>query len=270
MLEINIPSKGRSSRLETLDHIPEGRLRETRVIVPQSEFSDYRRDIKHNGVRVVPCPAVGIADTRQWVMENSKADFVLFCDDDMHFSVRYDCLKLTKCTTADVEDMLRLLEGWLSSGLVHVGVSQRAGNNNCTEECEDVTRMNNIYAYNRKKFLEAGVKFNRLKVMEDFDVTLSLLRLGHPNRVSYKYAWGQRKSGDKGGCSTYRTAQMQHEAATQLANLHRGFVTIIKKESKVEWEGIGFDRTDVIISWKEAYESYLRAQRKPMKGLFTK
>lgn len=267
-IAIYIPSAYREDRQYTLKNLPIKWLRKTFLVVQNDNLSSYTANYGKL-VRILACPLKGIAPTRQWIMENAKEDHIIMISDDLNFSKRTDSGKLVKCDDEDTNDMLELLETWLIEGLVHVGVSQRAGNNNVEEEYIENTRMNDLYGYNRKIFLNSGVRWDRLPVMEDFDVTLSLLRLGYSNRVTYKYAWGQRKSGDSGGCSTYRTAKMQHESAAQLAKYHTGFVTIIRnKESKTTWENIGNERTDVVINWKAAYESFQASKRKPSKGFF--
>ena len=248
---IYIPSKERSESLRTLVSIPQYRLPSVRVVVHDSEYAKYSESLGSD--MVVATPAVGIANVRQWVLENAENEYPLFMDDDMDFGWRDEEGKIHKAGTEEVEGMLLLLESWLEEGFVHVGVSQRAGNNRCEEAFTEISRMNNIYAYNAKKALAAGGRFDRLQVMEDFDMTLTLLRAGLPNRVTFNYCWGQQKSGAAGGCSTYRTFEVQREAAFRLSQLHPGLVRVAGKRSKTEWEGIGGSRVDVQIAWKKAY-----------------
>jgi hypothetical protein len=94
---------------------------------------------------------------------------------------------------------------------------------------------------------------NRLKDVEDFDVTLQLLRMGYQNAVSNWYCYNQPMTGTKGGASSYRTNQLHDEEVRKLANFHPGFVRIIQKHNKTDAGGFG-TRTEVVISWKKAYE----------------
>jgi hypothetical protein len=115
----------------------------------------------------------------------------------------------------------------------------------------------NMYAYDTQILRELKIELGRLPVMEDFDLTLQLLRRGRLNRVSHRYCWNQRGSGNVGGCSDYRTAEMQATAARRLAELHAPFVMLKAKKSKdtsESWKGMK-ERTDVNIQWREAYES---------------
>jgi hypothetical protein len=53
-----------------------------------------------------------------------------------------------------------------------------------------------------------------------------------------------------GGCSTYRTPELQAQAARLLAELHAPYVKVVEKETKTAWGG--GTRTDVMIQWKRA------------------
>jgi hypothetical protein len=96
--------------------------------------------------------------------------------------------------------------------------------------------------------------FDRLKVMEDFDFTLTLLENGGRNAVTLDYVWNQTGSNQPGGCSDYRTAEVQAKAAKELAKLHPGVVKVVEKEviGKTSWGGMK-TRTDVRIQWRKAY-----------------
>lgn len=254
-LGIYIPSRSRPEEQITLKNIPSkfGPI----LVVPTTEAKEYRQ--KNPNTFVLSCPANGIAATRQWIMENASHKYVLFMDDDMSFHCRKEG-KLTSCLSMNFTEMVMLLYSWLDKEhFVHVGVSQRAGNNRIVESSIDITRMNNVYAYNREEFLRLGVRFDRLAVMEDFDVTLTLLELGFPNRVTYDYAWSQGKSGAPGGCSIYRTLKVQQDAVKTLARLHGNVVKIVNKTAATHWENIGYSRCDVVISWKDAYHPTKRA-----------
>ena len=153
---------------------------------------------------------------------------------------------------------------------MHVGLSARQNNHQfpaasgsdhdedgSIREYRDAARMMNAYAYDTFALRRLPVKVGRTPVMEDFDLTLQLLRLGHPNRVDYRFCWNQRGSGAAGGCSSYRTAEMQSEAAKKLAELHAPYVKLVVKRSKdssASWSGMK-ERYDVNVQWRQAFES---------------
>jgi len=268
---LTIPSKGRAAKQVTLHNFKKfAKTMMPVLIVPDAEQRTYRNNNPDVEVVGTPPEIVGISKTREWILttfaKERKAEFVGMTDDDMDFCYRPDpkaAPLLTITTPEKMMDMLYRMETWLESGFVHVGLSARQGNNNPYKneqgenglhEYRDATRMMNFYIYNTAKLATLDVKLGRMDVMEDFDLTLQLLRKGYPNRVLFDYCWNQRGSGALGGCSTYRTAAMQANAARRLAELHPDFVNVTTKKSKVNWKGLE-ERVDVIVGWRKAYES---------------
>lgn len=269
MMHIFIPSYDRAEMVTTTNQIPISYKRKTFIVVRKNQEKEY---LKANpGWNIIPCPEKGIAKTRQWILDYCEADYAMMIDDDMQFGIRAKG-KLSNCTRSQVKLLFTLLQNWLREGFVHVGVSQRFGNNRVLEPYVDVTRMNNVYAYNvktmRKLKKSHNVGFHWLEeqnpaatVMEDFAVTLSLFKLGYKNRVSYDFCWSQKKSGMDGGCSSYRTYDAQKESAFEIAKHFPNIAIPVKKESKVEWKGIGFKRWDLRIMWKKAFEQSKRKSK---------
>lgn len=247
---IYIPTLSRVDRQVTLQSIPKDWLRDTHLVVYKDEVKSYQ---KKYDIDIMSVDEIGTAPARQHIMNHAHSKYALMLDDDMTFSCRRekDNIKLFRCTEMEVITMFQLLYTWLEEGFVHVGISQRGGNNYVLEEYKENTRMNNAYAYNVKEFYKAGAEF-RLTGMEDFDVTLTLLEKGLPNRVTFKYCWDQKGSGTEGGCSVYRTYQMQKDVAHKLYQLHPNLVRIVSKESKTSWKSLGSSqRIDVDILWNK-------------------
>ena len=225
----------------------------TYLVCPESE-EKYHRGYWE---RVISCPASGIGPTRDWILNlNFDSDIRFMFDDDMYFFQRADLdgdpyLGLERINSLD--NVVNELYYWMDKeDFAHTAVSARQGNNRELRPFVDITRANNCHGYKRSVLLKHGINFLRLPVMEDFDVTLQLLELGYPNRVSYRYAWNQRGSGTSGGCSDYRDAMMQSEAAHKLKELHYDFVKVVEKEG--EWNNMRV-RHDVVIQWKKAFGS---------------
>jgi hypothetical protein len=116
--------------------------------------------------------------------------------------------------------------------------------------------MFTMYALRADTLLKENIRFDDIPVMEDFHVALSLLRKGYPNAIVQNWCWSQSKSNAKGGCSEFRSSEVQTQAAIRLSELHAPFVTVVEKESK-SWAGDLATRTDVRVAWKKALESGL-------------
>jgi hypothetical protein len=150
----------------------------------------------------------------------------------------------------------------------HVGISAREGNNRLDRQvrvgeyagldtdivtAQECTRTLRALAYQTAEFLKC--EHGRVDVMEDFDVNLQLLERGLPNLNLAHWAQGQRQTNAPGGCSTYRSQDVQTASAVRLAELHPGFVTLREKKNK---SGGAFgNRTEVTIQWAKAYKQGL-------------
>src|SRR5262245_15903566 len=241
---IVVPSRGRpkwQKQVTLRNFINMKCKRPVTLCIPDEawEGRKYRNEciaeLENRGVNVTiqyaPGTHIGIARTREWIFTELapklEERYVFMLDDDMDFCYRPDMSSPALETIKDLERfeaMFNLIEQWLLEGFVHVGLAARQGSNNVFEPYKDATRMMNCYAYDTHALKELGVEFGRVPVMEDFDLTLQLLRKGYPNRVSYQYVWNQRGSGAEGGCSSYRTPALQAEAAQKLRDYHPGFV----------------------------------------------
>lgn len=258
-MKIYIPTKDRIEDQKTWEHIPERWKQHTFLVCPQNEVREHeargRNAIAH------PKSTKGISAVRQWIIENSKDKTLVQVDDDHWFFRRIspDSVKLRKCAE---EDLLELFD-WMEENTLkfaHVGVSARQGNHLLDYPHVEVTRVNNMHGYYVPVFKHHNLKFTDVPLMEDYHITLSLLKLGYANRVNTEFVWNQsRGSGAQGGCSSYRNADLQTEAAYKLAKLHHPFVKVVEKKSKSGWEGLE-TRTDVRIQWKKAYESFFNEE----------
>ena len=249
-MEIFIPTLARPDRQETWKNLPDNLREQTRLLVDASELAAYRR---------YPCVALpsdcrGIGKVRQWVIENAK-DKVVMLDDDLRFALRRhdDPTKFESDLSGDEVDMIFDAIDQCLDNYAHVSVATREGGNRCTDNWIFNTRLLRVLAYRTSILRREGIGFTRLPVMEDFDVTLQLLRRGYAN-ISVNWAvQDQLGSNLAGGCSTYRSLQIQKAAAEGLAALHPDFVTVVTKQTKTAWQGQ--ERTDVRIQWKKAYDS---------------
>ena len=162
--------------------------------------------------------------------------------------------------------MFRILRENLNK-FAHVALSPREGNNHVEEDYRDVSRAMRVCGFDLEIIKKERLHFNRLQLMADFDITLQLLELGYPNRVTYNYANGQRKSNDEGGCSLYRTPETMTKAANMLHTFHPKFVKVQVKKTAKPWAGFDTrERTDVTVYWRKAYEFGLSKTKKGIRS----
>lgn len=246
MLKIYIPTLGRVGKQATFNALPTLLQQRAVLVCPHVEAHH------HTGLPTIGSTAKGIGGVRQWILDQHNGDKLVMLDDDLKFCTRRkdDPTKFVPATPKDVMAMFTALEFVLDK-YTHASICTREGGNRKLNSHEFNARMLRVLAYNKDKMPK--VRYDRVPVMEDFDVTLQLLRAGHGNVVLCRWAQDQGMSNAAGGCSTYRTMEVQKQGAEKLKALHPEFVTLVTKQTKTAWGGQA--RTDVVIQWKKAYGS---------------
>lgn len=256
-IPIFIPSRSRYRQptLRPLEQILPSQYRPVYIVPPADQASQYKR-FEQQWVSILPRPADKpyLPDARkfigEWCAEQGFSKFIMI-DDDLTFFRRKsnEDYHLVRATGDEVSQLIFMMEDLLTV-YAHVGVSPRTGNNRVAEQMKEVGRMTAFVGYQTDKF--NSVEHCRVRVMEDHDVVLQLLRLGHPNLVIYRFCYDQAQTQATGGCSDWRTHEVQDQSARKLAELHPGFVGIRQKKNKTGGE-FG-TRTEVTIYWKKAFE----------------
>lgn len=254
-MKIFIPTLGRPKAQSTLSYLLRGGCVPT-LVVQAHEFQLYKKAWPDIPIACLPPYIKTISPTRQWILDNCAERFFCMMDDDLRFSRKRDDdrTKLREVTDEDMRDMLAMMRSKLQR-FANVSISSREGNNRKLDSVYYNERIMRVLAYDKSRMPKLA-RFDRIPLKQDFDMTLQLLRAGLKNCVIYEFANDQvGASNATGGCSTFRTESMIEEAAKELAELHPKFVRLIKKENN-NWKGFGEQfRTEVVIAWKQAYES---------------
>lgn len=262
-MQIYIPSRSRFNESKTLDRLKlNGVLpsKDVFMVVPTKQVKDYKAITQRYGAQLVGCPVTGIARTRQWIGQQAEGKFIML-DDDLRFFFRPETLEdgspNDKAKLRPIVEMpgglvqtFALVEQKLDE-YAHVAIGSREGNNQLPLPWVFNRRPLRALAYRRKEFL--ACVHNRVAIMEDFDVTLQLMRKGYANLVTTCFAQDHTMTQMPGGCSDYRTHELHAENVVKLAKLHDPFVKLTWKENK--FGGEFAKRQECIIYWKKAYES---------------
>lgn len=245
-MKILIPTLGRASRTLLPDRLsPE--LKSLCLLVVKSEEEQH---YKTKGCKTLVCPyqGLGIAAVRQWILEwayQVKMHKFIMADDDLVPSFRDQDLR----TRLSSEEEIKLGLEWMGKTLdtyVHCSWSERSMDFDRPGSDVDCTRNIQWVGYSTKEVIKSGCRFNKdvpyWFFMEDYHMTLQLLRLGMPNKRSlvYRYSAGPREA--PGGCSTLRTPEREMWVASRLSELHEGIVT----------PRFHLGRWNVKIQWKKA------------------
>ena len=251
---IYIPTYKRLDRQPTAKALKEAGARFALVVRPEEAMQAI--DLGYD-VRILPPTVKNIGQTRQWIVDNAEHDVCIMMDDDLVFAVRGkredNPLYLSPADNNDVARMILWMYDRLTDKYAIAGISAREGNNRKTEDTELNTRMMRCWGVHVPTFKKVGASFENMSCMEDFDVILTFLTNGYPNIVSNVWTTNQAGSNTDGGCSDYRTLEVQAQAAEALASRYPKFVKVVEKETKGSWGG-GV-RKDVTVYWKKAYAS---------------
>jgi len=242
--------------------LPKSVSKNVRLVIQAAEVCKYFDVISTFGVDCIPLPEDirTLSPTRQWLLENhpeAVGKYITFLDDDLLFFSRRedDPTKFLMLGGAGVMYALHTLENRLKkTGYIHGGLLAREGGNRFLDGDKTCMRMMRVLTYKYAEVLKEGARFDRVPSKQDFDMTLQLLRAGYPNLVIADFVQGQYGAGCSnapGGCSVYRTADMNEKSGYDLARLHPGFVKVVEKSSKTSWGGER--RVDVNVQWKKAY-----------------
>lgn len=257
VMQLFIPSMNRANKQTTIRNLPPAWLRRTALVVPKDQLAAYKPWSNVVTIISVPLSVKGIGDTRHFIMTKlSSTDKLCMLDDDLRFDVRRkdDQSKFSHATMQDTANMLEALERALTPKTPHGSIMCREGANRLFED-QQCVRMLRMLAYHVPTYRALKIDYGKLCIMEDFATTLALLCKGKPNTVLCGWTQDQAQSGAPGGCSTYRTLEMQAEAAHELRRLYPDFVKVVEKTTKTSWGKGGATRTDVQIAWKKAYFS---------------
>jgi len=256
-MKIYIPTRGRIETQTTWRSIGESARQKACLVCPEDEVKYH---LRFNRRVLSRGKVTGINNVREFIMDHAiehNHDKIVMLDDDLIFGKRIDnkSPSLRKTTEADMPYFFQRIELLLNM-YNHVGVSPRQMNDkHFPNTLKFGMRINAVHALNPKQISKYDIRYNDVELMEDYYMTLSLFAKGEPNAVIVDWTWDQRGgSGQKGGCSNYRTPELQEKASRKLAELFPDFVKVVEKETKTGWEGMK-KRYDVRVQWQRAFKA---------------
>lgn len=230
---IFIPSAGRADRVTTLDSLPARRARnDTTLVVPEAEVAAYREHWP--AIRIVGLSDAhrGIRATRQWIMDSAPFGArIVMMDDDMRFRQRQADGRFLRVGVAD--GLIEAIDAAMWNGFAHVGLSDEFMCHTQPRGRREEARYNDVLAYDLAQIERTGPRPQyRVEVGEEHDVHLQLSARGLRSCVVTEWT----KSGKRysaGGCSTWRTAEVERAGLLRLAELHPALVTTAPNKDTV-------------------------------------
>jgi hypothetical protein len=255
MLTIYIPSTKREQKQLTWKKLPPTLRRHAFIVVPRGEGSAYQA--ANTGANILECPLKGIAPTRDWIIKHAGMKgnrYLVQLDDDLDLQRRREDMRITNVTTGP--EYVEAFD-WIETNLVeygHCGWGTRFLAYKDERQFFENARMMYCLAYDIHKVQKAKAKFTRglewNSTMEDFNMTIQMLKAGFKNKVSLEWRASPRGTNASGGCSTWRTTSCASESAKKLEQMYPGLVMTRPKKA---WAGMEEGLLDVTVRWKKAY-----------------
>lgn len=256
-MHLFIHTYGRPEKMATWNALTPSLQKKTTLVVQYRERDLYP---DYPSVWVLPEKIKRLSPTRQHILDEAQdiaksSRYICMMDDDiLSFGWREypHAIKLSVATPTQINRMFAQCERWMQQGIAHCGISPRGRNHTVSESVVNNARLCQLLCYDLNVVHEHDFRMDRVTLMQDFDMTLQMLRAGYENRVLFRGCTNTRGSGGLGGCNTYRTPDMQSATAKKLQRLHPEFVKLRDKQS-----GQYKDQmiTDVTVQWKKAYAS---------------
>lgn len=218
-MRIVIPSRGRAGNVRTLSYFPDRSA--VTLVVPESEEIEYDRHCA--GAEIVTGTWDNIGQKRQFVLDRwASREKILMLDDDLRFRVRRG-EKFATATSEDVIKMIRTIDGLLDTAR-HVGIADEFMCQHNPPGLVEGKRYNQVLGYNFVGLKD--VPHFRLMINEEHDMHLQLLRLGHRPVVLTDFTKGSLYQAS-GGCSTWRTGEVERDEFEKFRALWPDVVTIV-------------------------------------------
>jgi hypothetical protein len=258
-------SRGRAGKVNTLKWIPSNLKLRTYLVVGNSEFNDYVMSypLMYANIIAAPETVTNYSQKVQWILDGLPTDGqrhvdskCLIMDDDLVFSmpteVGYGKTSLVSVKNPELlAPMYDQIEGLLDWHAL-VGVHPRQMGQNAKQPYGLNGRIICMQGINREKI--GRVKVDQFPILADVVLNCTLLARGQANAILTTYFQDHGPCQAPGGCSIYRTHDMQREAVQYLANRFPGFVKVVERVTKDKWlaneQGVRYDYT---CAWKKLY-----------------
>jgi hypothetical protein len=245
-MQIIVPTRNRIYEQITLQSLPRELRERTTLVCPKREVSELHRLYPDVTIAWEPYRNMKIAQKREWIVRTwfeCGYEKILMLDDDLRFATRKnpnDWHLRDICGEELIPEFQRI-EDKLGPEFPHVGFGPRQNNNNESGDWKIPGKM--ICALGYYLPIVTKCRWDLVELREDNCVTLQLLLKGHPNAVWTGTVVDQRFDAP-GGCSTYRTLEMNNAEAEKLVALFPNYASMRKiykasvqrKEVRFQWQ----------------------------------
>ena len=254
-MKIYIPTYQRIDKQKTWDTLPPAIRRDTVLVVNKAEAKGHEK--LGRPVLVSPRQGLGMAAIRGWIQDyvfKSGLEKFAILDDDLQLQRRDPAtMKICNATPGQFVAAFRWMEDRLSEFTCAAFGTRSLAYADPASEIVGGRAMQAL-GFNTEMLRQSKCRFDKSVPdwfpMDDFHMTLQLLKAGHPNCISLVWRMNPGASNSPGGCFDQRKGDRQSHAARLLYKLHAPFVKLREKKA---WRGISAaTMTDVTVFWKQA------------------
>jgi hypothetical protein len=260
-------TRGRIGAQRTYESIPWSWRDKCFLVVPPTEHNEHYTlggdDDFGKRIPTIPVPytVTNYSQKMQWILQDGMDDGEECCvilDDDLVFSrqiIKDDGkVGLKTLTGSDTEILLgpfALMENLLEDTAL-VGVHPRQMGHIQKPPYNENGKVICIQGCNRR-LIGTIPDLTKYPILSDVVLNATLLARGQGNKIitTIFQDWGSCNA--PGGCSLYRTPEMQAEACYWLEERFGPYIKAVEKESKDGW--LGGKRVDFRGQWKALYKA---------------
>jgi DNA repair photolyase len=229
---IVVPSRGRADTCTTQEIFPEAIF-----YVPKSEYEAYKKRMPKQEIIIADIENETIGKKRQFILDQFPVgEHIVFCDDDLTGYVRK--VNDKEVENVPIDEMRELFEEWfLDLELSRVSMWGMCGMYDInpmflTDKIHRLTQLAGM-TYGVIKREDIGFT-DEISTKEDFEYTLKCIERDGMVRRYSAYNPVASKYNSKGGCSTYRTDEVQKRDALWLVEHYPDLVKLNpRKEGEV-------------------------------------
>lgn len=261
-MNIYIMSRGRAGRCTTQKWIPERWRERTFFVVGRRDFNEYLMAYPLNRLLEVPDSVTNYSQKFQWLMDAGTFDLndkCLIMDDDLVFSRRWGTRLLSVKDVREIEakagsdGLFEQIEKLLDDFAL-VGAHPRANGQHAAQPYVQNGRIICMQGINRAHTRD--VRVDQHPILADVVLACTLLSRGLPNALLTTYFQDHGPCQAPGGCSIYRTPDMQRAAVDYLVARWPQYVKAVERRPKVaKW--MGDVRYEYTCQWKKLFAAGL-------------
>lgn len=267
-MNLYIMTRGRIGEQRTYASIPYSWRDKCFLVVPQEEHEQHFTlggdDDFGKAIPTIPVPftVTNYSQKMQWILQDGMEDGEECCvilDDDLVFSrqVLKDNNTRVGLETIQGSECERLLALWgymeiLLEDTALVGVHPRQMGHIQKPPFNENGKVICVQGINRRMVGDIP-DIAKFPILSDVVLNATLLARGQGNKIitTFFQDWGSCNA--PGGCSLYRTPEMQAEACYWLEERFGPYIKAVEKEAKDGW--LGGKRVDFRGQWKALHKA---------------